>query len=97
MVSNEFHGVTISDLLRDWPTYLSIRLPNIKNHVLMWMPPLHGIQKINFHGSSICNPGPIGFGCIIRDCDSLTVCVTCGPMGSCDYKSGGFCVIDGVA
>lgn len=32
-----------------------------------WVPLGEGILKINFDGASFGNPGPAGYGCIMRD------------------------------
>lgn len=41
-------------------------------------------MELNFDGSSMGNPGPTGFGCIVRDDFSNIVLVLSGPLGWCD-------------
>lgn len=35
---------------------------------VVWKVPCVGMYKMNFDGPAKGNPGPIGAGCIIRDC-----------------------------
>lgn len=39
------------------------------------------LNLTNFDRSSIGNLGPVGFGCVVRDCNDNVVCVICGPLG----------------
>jgi hypothetical protein len=42
-------------------------LLNLSCIPLSWSPPPQGFAKLNFDGSSKGNPGPVGFGEVLRD------------------------------
>lgn len=78
--SKEFRDISISALMRDWITLISINRPSPISILLLWIPPL-GIVKMNFNGGTKGNPGLGGFGCHLR---SQIILVICGPISNCD-------------
>lgn len=59
---------------------------NIVHHVpsLIWNPPEVRLLKVNFDGASCSNPGPSGFGCVLRDANGQVMGVKGGPLGVID-------------
>lgn len=55
--------------------------------VLDWSPPHEGCLKLNFDGASKGNPGPAGFGCVLRDHLGRVLHVIYGPLCDCDSTS----------
>lgn len=45
------------------------------------MPPMVGKIKDNFYGASSSNPGPVGYGCVLRDSQDIIIIVKSGPIG----------------
>lgn len=95
MVSKEFIGISMNDLLRDWPTWVSIRPLNHKIAGLLWRPSPWGILKINFDSSSFGIPGPVGFGIVFRNCTSHVRDLVCRPLGVWLNEGGDDCTFDG--
>lgn len=52
-----------------------------------WVPPPERCLKLNFDGASKGNPGPVGFGCVLRDHSSKVIRAIFGPLGVCDSSS----------
>lgn len=50
---------------------------------MVWKPPLSGL-KLNFDGSSIKNPGPRGYGEVIRDHLGSMIRIIARPLGVCN-------------
>lgn len=42
------------------------------------------VLKLNFEGASKGNPGPSGYGCVMRDSNSKVICAMCSPLGTCN-------------
>lgn len=72
----------LSDLLRDWPSCFISSAP-LKPLCRPWCFSTLGALKLNFDRLSFGNPGPVGFGCIIRD-HAKILWVVCVPLGVYD-------------
>jgi probable phosphoglycerate mutase len=46
-----------------------------------WLPPPNGFIKINFDGASKGNPGPAGYGAVIRNSEGEILILTAGYLG----------------
>lgn len=49
-----------------------------------WVHCPSGVLKLNFDGSSMGNPGPSRYGCILCDEFRNVVLLACGLLGYCD-------------
>jgi ribonuclease HI len=54
------------------------RTDNIPTH---WAPPPHGAFKLNFDGASRGNPGPAGFGAVLRNHTGEIILMIAGSLG----------------
>lgn len=83
-VTKTFQGLSLADFVRDWKTSISVNAPQQSISFGWWSPPPPGVLKLNFDGSSLGNPGPSGFGCVIRDSMGEIVRVVAGSIGTAD-------------
>lgn len=90
MVSKEYRDISLNALYEGC-TCISIRHTNVRVPVLGWVPPPDGKVKLNFDGSSLENPGPTGFGCIVRDSSSTAILIISGPLGRCNSTKAEIC------
>jgi ribonuclease HI len=51
------------------------------NTPMQWAPPPHGTFKLNFDGASRGNPGPAGFGAVLRNHTGEIIFITAGSLG----------------
>ena len=84
LVSKEFLGLSLVDFIRDWVSCISSYSFKVCESEAEWQHPPFGLLKLNFDGSSLGNPGPGGFGCVIRDHNGLVLRYVAGPLGSCN-------------
>jgi ribonuclease HI len=77
-----------SHILQAWQLNLSedprqnvIRPVKISCSLNTWSPPPPGFVKLNFDGSSKGNPGPTGFGAVLRDNEGRILHITAGYLG----------------
>lgn len=92
LVILDFKGLSLSDFTRDWWTSINcyIYTPNIRRNTpniqrsLNWCPPPAGAWKLNFDGALKGNPGLAGFGCVIRDHNSVISKILSGPLEPCN-------------
>lgn len=83
-VAKEFKGLSLSSFLKDWLTLISSHYHMAKKVALQWKPPIEGVPKLNFDGSSKGNLRPASFGCVNRNHNSKVMRVICCPLGVCD-------------
>lgn len=69
------------DFNRDWKTCIFIAPSRAKSPSLGWIPPFVGVFKLNFDGSSLGNPSPNGFDCVIHDSKGEVVIIIADPIG----------------
>lgn len=74
----------MTDFMHDWKTSISLFTPKKSSSVRSWCHPPPSVLKLNFEGSSFGNPGPSGFGCVVRDSDGKIVMTVAGPIGVAD-------------
>lgn len=83
--------------LNHWCTSITINRPVAGKIIFPLQPPNHGGLKLNFDVSSKGNPGPIGFGCVVRGCGSHITRVLGGPLafswGFRNLKKWGFIMV----
>lgn len=60
--------------------------PRNESLIHLWNPPLDGVLKLNFDGSSWGNPGHAGFRCTVQDGSGKVIRVACDPVGICDSR-----------
>lgn len=84
LVTIEFKDISLFDFVRYWETSISCYSPsNPISHHENWNPP-NDTLKLNFDGASKGNPGPVGYGCVIRDPNGIVRKALCGPLTQCD-------------
>lgn len=76
-----FQGLSLADFVRDWKTSIVVNAPRRRISFGCWSLPPPGMLKLNFDGSSLGNPGPGGFGCVIRDSVGEIVRIVASPIG----------------
>lgn len=83
-VINVFQGLSLVDFVQDWKTCISVNASKQIISINCWSAPPTGVLKLNFNGSSLGNPGPSGFGCVIRDSHGDINRIVTGTIGIVD-------------
>ncbi|XP_077228528.1 uncharacterized protein LOC143861493 [Tasmannia lanceolata] len=84
-----FHFVSAYELWHGWKEICNGSSSDPKV-VQVWKPPAQGILRLNFDGSSMGNPRPLGIGGLLRDEDGVVLWAFRGPIGVAEASEAEF-------
>lgn len=84
LVKKEFVDFSLNDFIQNWNLCISVFTGQGSLGQPPWVPPIRGKFKVNFDGTSFGNPGPAGFGCVVRNHQGSIILAKGDPIGNAD-------------